>query len=50
MAEIGWNGKSFVDLENKRIHSIYKLYPWEWLLDEKFGPHLVDTYSSMQWI
>jgi len=50
VAEIGWNGESFVDLSGKRIHSIYKLYPWEWLLDEPFGQHLIETYSSMQWI
>jgi glutathionylspermidine synthase len=50
VAEIGWNGESFVDLAGNRIHSIYKLYPWEWLLDEAFGEHLIATYSKMQWI
>jgi len=50
VSEIGWNGESFVDLAGGRIHSIYKLYPWEWLLDEKFGEHLIATYSKMQWI
>ena len=50
VAEIGWNGECFVDLAENRIHSIYKLYPWEWLLAETFGKHLVDTYHQMQWI
>lgn len=50
VAEIGWNGESFVDLSGNRIHSIYKLYPWEWLLHESFAEHLVETYSKMQWI
>jgi glutathionylspermidine synthase len=50
IAEIGWNGQSFVDLSEKQIHSIYKLYPWEWLMEEPFGHHLIDTYASMQWI
>lgn len=50
VSEIGWNGESFVDLNGNRIHSIYKLYPWEWLLAEPFGKHLVDTYHGMQWI
>jgi len=50
VAEIGWNGQCFVDLSGNRIHSIYKLYPWEWLLDEAFGQHLIETHSAMQWI
>jgi glutathionylspermidine synthase len=50
MAEIGWDGQSFIDLSGNRIHSIYKLYPWEWLLDEAFGQHLIETHSTMQWI
>jgi glutathionylspermidine synthase len=50
VSEIGWNGECFVDLANNRIHSIYKLYPWEWLLAESFGPNLIATHSSMQWI
>lgn len=50
VAEIGWNGECFVDLAGKRIHSIYKLYPWEWLLSEAFAQHLIDTHSAMQWI
>ena len=50
VAEIGWNGECFVDLASNRIHSIYKLYPWEWLLAERFGTHLIETYPAMQWI
>ncbi len=50
VAEIGWNGNCFVDLAGNRIHSIYKLYPWEWLLAESFAQHLIETYPAMQWI
>ena len=28
---------AFVDLDNKAISRLFKLYPWEWLLDEQFG-------------
>ncbi|MBL8993954.1 MAG: glutathionylspermidine synthase family protein [Spirochaetia bacterium] len=37
--DIGWDaGKSlFVDLENKAIPSLFKLYPWEWIEEEEFG-------------
>jgi glutathionylspermidine synthase len=38
MAEIGvdTNGH-FTDLEDRQIAALYKLYPWEWLMEEKFG-------------
>jgi len=39
--EIGWNGSRFVDLEEKAIRRMFKLYPWEWLVDEAFSPHLL---------
>ncbi len=40
MDEIGWNGRYFTDLEEQRINTLFKLYPWEWLIDEEFSPHL----------
>lgn len=45
MKEIGWDGKhgSFVDLKNNVIGTIFKLYPWEWLLREPFGPNALST-------
>ena len=39
--EIGWNGARFVDLDEKPIDVLFKLYPWEWLVREEFGPHLL---------
>lgn len=38
--EIGWNGKRFVDLVAKPITVLFKLYPWEWLLQEDFAQHI----------
>ncbi len=40
--DIGWNEatRSFVDLEGGKITHAFKLYPWEWLWHEEFGPHL----------
>ncbi len=40
MAEIGWDGHHFVDMERRRIETLFKLYPWEWMLDENFGQYL----------
>jgi glutathionylspermidine synthase len=39
--EIGWTGEEFVDLQNERVSTLFKLYPWEWLIREQFGPHLL---------
>ncbi len=40
--DIGWDRRAncFVDLDNQPIHHCFKLYPWEWLWREEFGPHL----------
>jgi glutathionylspermidine synthase len=39
--DIGWDGARFVDLEGRGIGSLFKLYPWEWMLREEFGAHLL---------
>lgn len=41
MPDIGWNGRQFVDLANARIDALFKLYPWDWIAEEPFFPHLV---------
>ena len=36
--DIGKRGdQAFVDLENALIETLFKLYPWEWMLREQFG-------------
>ena len=52
MRDIGWDtGKQvFVDLEDQVMRSIFKLYPWEWVLKDPFGEHALHVYPSMQWI
>ena len=39
--EIGWDGAQFVDLKNAPIRALFKLYPWEWLINEEFSSHLL---------
>ena len=39
--DVGWNGKQFVDLDEQPIAVWFKLYPWEWLMREPFGAHLI---------
>jgi glutathionylspermidine synthase len=52
MHDIGWNDaqQSFMDLDDHPIFSIFKLYPWEAMLQEEFGPHALDTYTAVRWI
>jgi glutathionylspermidine synthase len=40
MEDIGWDRLSgrFVDERYRFIRSVFKLYPWEWLVDDEFGP------------
>jgi len=39
--DIGWDGGRFRDLDNLRIEALFKLYPWEWIVGEAFGQHLL---------
>jgi len=45
MAEIGWDNRRgcFVDLGGHAIGTLFKLYPWEWLLAEPFGANALGT-------
>ena len=36
---VGTDGR-FTDREDRRIETIFKLYPWEFMLAEEFAPHL----------
>jgi glutathionylspermidine synthase len=42
MAEIGWDGGHFVDMQKEPITTLFKLYPWEWMIDEQFAKYLPD--------
>jgi len=52
--DIGWNPDRhcFVDAEisENQIHSLFKLYPWEAMLAEEFGPAALATCRNMTWI
>src|SRR5271163_1063314 len=52
MQEIGWNDdqQSFLDPDEHPMFSIFKLYPWEAMLQEEFGPHALATYQVIRWI
>ncbi|SFW51307.1 glutathionylspermidine synthase family protein [Amycolatopsis australiensis] len=50
--EIGWDPvlKRFVDLEEAQMATVLKLYPWEWIVDEEFGRHAVESLPRTLWI
>jgi glutathionylspermidine synthase len=45
MAQIGWDNcrSCFVDLSGHAIGTLFKLYPWEWLLAEPFAQQALST-------
>lgn len=52
MDELGWNPlrMRFADLEGNDVASIFKLYPWEWMIQEEFAQYLPHSMSSVDWI
>jgi len=48
--DIGWRDRDghFVDLDNRDIGLAFKLYPWEWMFHDAFGPNL--RQAPTQWI
>jgi glutathionylspermidine synthase len=41
--QIGWHADTgrFVGRAGEPIERLFKLYPWEWLLKDQFGPHVL---------
>lgn len=50
--EIGWDEERllFVELNNRPIQNIFKLYPYEWMLEEEFGRLLTKDSKYGYWI
>ncbi len=46
--DIGWNGRTFTTLAEQPIDAVFKLYPWKWLLRDRFGHHLAS--AGTRWI
>lgn len=44
--DIGRGEDDFTDLEDLRIKNIFKLYPWEWMINEEFGPAVIADYAG----
>ncbi|MFZ5781736.1 MAG: glutathionylspermidine synthase family protein [Pseudomonadota bacterium] len=49
VTQIGWNGRRFTDPDEMPIQVLCKLYPWEWMVREEFGRHvLTDTTAFLE--
>jgi len=48
--DLGWDAsrRCFVDLDDAPVERIFKLYPWEWMVREAFGPHLLP--QTTHWV
>jgi glutathionylspermidine synthase len=48
--EMGWNWdrSRFVDGREQHVANCFKLYPWEWMINEPFGGQLV--YDNTRWL
>lgn len=47
MRQIGWNERQFVDLTSLEITTLFKLYPWEWMMREEFSEHIKHSQTLM---
>lgn len=50
--DIGWDASRevFVDMKEKDIKNIFKLYPWEWMLKDDFGKNIAADKNKSLWV
>ncbi len=50
--DIGWDehAQEFVDMENEPIKNMFKLYPWEWMVNDDFGKNILAERNKIMWI
>ena len=48
LAQVGWDARRrvFIGPDDAPLEYLFKLYPWEWLMREEFGPHLVGASTQ----
>lgn len=52
MESVGWHpGRGcFVDADLAEIRTCFKMYPWEWLVTDPFGRHVVERRATTTWV
>jgi glutathionylspermidine synthase len=50
--DVGWDSEliRFVDLAEAPVEALFKLYPWEWVLDDEFGKRAAQSLPKTTWI
>ncbi len=48
IGDVHWDGDKFVDESDRTIETLFKLYPWEWMVNEAHGVHI--PKSNVHWI
>jgi glutathionylspermidine synthase len=53
--ELGWSAeRGFADTDERPVQTAFKLYPWEWMLNEEFAQNAIDRMGVgpglTQWI
>ncbi|MFV2099706.1 glutathionylspermidine synthase family protein [Micromonospora sp. LOL_024] len=48
--DVGWDGRRFVDTADQPVTTCFKLYPWEWMLAEPYGPLALKPGTPTTWI
>lgn len=45
LEDLGWDPKqrAFVDLDERPVRAAFKLYPWEFMWQDAFAPHLLES-------
>lgn len=47
LREIGWLNNQFVDQQDRPIKYWFKLYPWEWMVEDEFGSLTTNDVSGI---
>jgi glutathionylspermidine synthase len=50
MLDIAWDGRRFRDSAGEPITTIFKLYPWEWMLAEPYGRVALEPGTPTNWL
>ena len=50
--DIGWDQDAgvFMDMEERPMQNIFKLYPWEWMVNEDFGVNILMDRNRAFWV
>jgi len=52
MREIGWShaDRIFADVHRRHMRAVFKLYPWEWMLQDEFNVQMFQTFDKTVWM